>query len=76
MTLENYGKNLCIDHCLAIALFDLLDEKEMKKCVNWISLRPMFVKDNIIKGDEIVMRLYLLPETKAKYFMISNVEKR
>ena len=36
----------------------------------------MFVKDNINKGDEIVMRQYLLQETKANYFMKLNVEER
>ena len=40
MNLENYGKVLCLDHCLANAFFNLLDEKEMKKCLNWINLRP------------------------------------
>ena len=41
----------------------------MKKCFNWINLRPMYIKDNIIKGDKIDMRLYLLQEIKAKYFL-------
>ena len=29
----------------------------------------MYVKDNIIKGDKIDMRLYLLQEIKSNYFM-------
>ena len=60
MTFENYGSVWQIDHCLAIASFNLLDEKEMKKCFNGINRRPMYVKDKIIKGDNIDMRLYLL----------------
>ena len=32
MTLENYGLVWEIDHCLAVASFNLLDEEEMKKC--------------------------------------------
>ena len=36
---------------------NLLDEEEMKKCFNWINLRPMYVKEIIIKGDKIDMRL-------------------
>ena len=59
MTLENYGSVWQIDHCLAIASFNLLDENDMKKGFNWINLRPLYVKDNIIKGDKIDMRLYL-----------------
>ena len=75
MTIENYGKIWCLDHCLPIASFNLLDEKDMKKCFNWVNLRPMYVKDNIIKSDKIDMRLYLLQEVKAKYFMKLNVEE-
>ena len=76
MTIENYGSMWCIDHCLAVASFNLLAEKELRKCFNWINLRPMYIKDNIIKGDKIDMRLYLLQEVKAIYFMKLNVEER
>ena len=72
MTLENNGKISCSDHCLAVASFNLLEEMEMKKCFSWTNLRPMYVKDNIIKGDKIGMRLYLLQEIKATYFMKVN----
>ena len=72
MTLENFGKIWCLDHCLAIASFNFLDENDMKKCFNYINLRPVYVKDNIIKGYKIDMRLYLLQEIKAIYFMKLN----
>ena len=73
MTLEKYGSVWQIDHCLAIASFNILDEKEMKKCFFWINLRPMYVKNNIIKGDKIDMRLCLLQEKKSNYLMKLNV---
>ena len=72
MTLENYGKIWCLDHCLPIASFNLLDENDMEKRFTWINLRPMYVKDNIIKGDKIDMRLYLLQEVKAYQFLKLN----
>ena len=59
MTLENYGKVWCLDHRLPIASFNLLDENDMKKCFNWVNLRPMYVKDNIIKGDKFDISMYL-----------------
>ena len=68
MTVENYGSVWQIHNCLATAFFNLLDEKEMKKCFNWINLRPMYVKYNISKGDKIYHYLYLCQEVKAKYF--------
>ena len=68
MTVENYGKFWCLDHCLPIASFNLLDENDMNKCFKWINLKPMYVKGNIIKGDRIDMRLYLLQELKGNYF--------
>ena len=75
MTLENYGSVWQIDHCLAIVSFNLLDENDMKKCFNWVNLRPMYVKDNIIKGDKIDMRLYLLQEIEAHQFIKLNEER-
>ena len=76
MTLENYGKNWCLDHCLPIASFNLLDENDIKKCFIWINLRPMYVKDNIIKGDKIDYHLYLLQEVKAKIFLKLNNDQQ
>ena len=74
MTLENYGKTWCLDHSLPIASFNLLDENDMK-CFNWINLRPMYVKDNIVKGDKIDYHLYLLQEVKAYQFIKLNEER-
>ena len=65
MTLENYGSVWQIDHCLAVASFHLLDENDMKKCFNWVNLRPMYVKENIIKGDKINIRLILSITSKT-----------
>ena len=72
MTFENYGSVWQIDHCLAIASFDLLNENGMKKCFHWINLRPMYAKDNILKGDKIDYHLYLLQKVKAKFFLKLN----
>ena len=76
MTLENYGSVWQIDHCLAITSFNLLDEKEMKKCFNWIILRPMYCSENISKCDKINHYLYLLQEVKAKYFLKLNIDQQ
>ena len=72
MTLENYGSVWQFDHCLPIASFNLLDEKDMKKCFNWVNLRPMYFNENNSKKDKIDNRLYLMQEVKAKYFMKLN----
>ena len=72
MTMQNYGKVWNLDHCLAVSTFNLLDENEMRKCFNWTNLRPMYVRDNIIKGNKIDYWLYLLQEVKAKYFLKVN----
>ena len=69
MTLENYGKLWHMDHCLPVSSFDLFNEDEMRRCFNWKNLRPMYSKDNIEKGNKINIRLYLLQEIKAKYFL-------
>ena len=66
MTLENYGSVWQIDHCLAVASFNLLDENDVKKCLNWVILGPMYCSENISKGDKIDHGIYLMQEVKAK----------
>ena len=59
MTFEKYGKIWCLDLCLAVASFNLIDEKSMKKFFNWVNLKPKYIKDKIIKDEKIERRLYL-----------------
>ena len=69
MTLENYGKVWCSDHCYPLSK---INENDLIKYTNWSNIRPMYVKDNIIKGGKINQHLCLLQEIKAKYFTKSN----
>ena len=73
MTIEIYGSVWQIDHCLPIASFNLLNENYMRKCFNWVNLRPMFSTDNNSKKAKIDHYLYLCQEVKAKNFMKLNV---
>ena len=72
MSIDNYGNVWCIDHCLPIASFNLLDEKELKNCFNWINLRPMYTEENNFKRAKIDNRLYLMQEIKAYQFLRLN----
>ena len=74
MSFDNYGSVWQIDHCLPKTSFNLLDENDMKKCFNWINLRPMYSKGNNSKNDKIDHHLYLHQEVKAKYLMKSNAQ--
>ena len=74
MTLESYDKIWCLDHCLAVASFNLLDETDVKKNFNWVNLRPMYCSENISKGSKIDNRLYLLQQIKA-YQFIKKIEE-
>ena len=76
MTIENYGTVWQIDHCSAVASFNLLDENDMKKCFNWINLRPMYSSENISKNAKIDYHLYLLQEVKAKFFLKLNNDQQ
>ena len=73
MTIENYGKVWCLDHCYPLSKISLSNENDLIKYTNWVNLRPMYMKDNLVKGDKIDNRLYLLQQIKAKYFMKLNV---
>ena len=67
MSLDKYGSVRQIDHCFPITSFNVLDENDIKKCFNWIILRPMYSKKNNSKNDKIDHYLYLHQEVKAKY---------
>ena len=69
MTVENYGKIWQLDHTIPISSFNLSNENEKRKCFFWCNLRPMYVRDNIVKSNKVNMRLYLLQEIKARYFL-------
>ena len=72
MTIKIYGSVWQIDHCLPIASFNLLDEKDLKNCFNWINLRPMYSNGNNSKRDKIDCHLYLHQGKKAKHFLKLN----
>ena len=73
MTIEKYDSLWQIGHCLPVAPFNLLDKNDMKKCFNWINLRPMYSNENNLKKAKNDYHPYLLQEVKAKYFLILNV---
>ena len=68
MTFEKCGSVWQINHCLPIASFIIMDENDMKKCFNWVNLRPMYSNEKNLKKSKIGHRLYLLQQIKANYF--------
>ena len=75
MTLEKYGKVWCLDHCLPSSKIDLSKRNDLYKFTKWINLRPMYIKDNIIKSGKIDHQLNLMQEVEAKYFLKINVQE-
>ena len=77
MSLENYGETWSLDHCLPLPKINLSNENELNEYTNSVNIRPMYIKDNIIKSDKINHYLYLLQEVIAKYFLkLNNEEER
>ena len=69
MTMEGYGLIWHIDHVLPISSFNLLDEEELHKAMNWANLRPLSPFKNIKKSNKIDAWLYVMQEVKARYFL-------
>ena len=46
MTVENYGKILCLDPCYPLSKTNLSNGNDMKKFFNWINLRPKYVRED------------------------------
>ena len=72
MTVKKYGKIWCLDHCYPLSKTNLSNGYDMMKCFNWFTLRPLYLRENIIMSDKIDHRLYLFQPIKAKCFLHLN----
>lgn len=50
MTFENYGEVWEFDHIIPFCDFDLTNEEEVKRCMHYLNLRPMFRTTRVIDG--------------------------
>ena len=75
MSIENFGKIWCLDHCYPLSKTNLSNENEVFNTTNWINLRPMKFNENISKSAKIDHRLYLMQEVKAKCFLKLNAQE-
>jgi len=55
MNWDNYGNKWAVDHHIPITAFDLNNKKEFEACWHFSNLKPMWVKDNIRKGNKICL---------------------
>ena len=67
MSWENQGSYWHLDHTIPISAFDFEDE-QIKKCFNWVNLRPLKAYKNLSKGNKINIREYLFQQIKGNYF--------
>jgi predicted nucleic acid-binding Zn ribbon protein len=54
MTWENYGSFWQVDHIQPCALFDHMDDDQVKKCWHFSNLQPLRSEENLAKSDSIV----------------------
>jgi transposase-like protein len=69
MIMEGYGSAWHLDHVLPISSFNLLDEEELHKAMNWVNIRPLTPLKNIQKSNKIDRFLYVMQQVKAHYFI-------
>ena len=69
MSIENYGKNWCLDQCYPLSKTNSSNENDMYKSTNWSSLKRMYFNEKTSKSAKIDHQLYLMQEVKFKYFL-------
>lgn len=77
MTWENYRKEWCIDHIVALKYFNPFDFNDMALCWNVNNLIPAFMTHNHAKGyaPEVSRRmLELLPQSPSVQRLIEKVD--
>ena len=74
MTMKNYGSIWQLDHVLPISSFNLLDEEELHKAMNWKNIRPLPPLKNMQKSNKVDQWLYVMQEVKA-YNFIKHLEE-
>lgn len=72
MTFENYGSYWHVDHVLPCAIFDLLNEEDIKHCFRWTNLRPLEATKNMSKQDKIDKNEIIKHYNKVKEFATNN----
>lgn len=64
MAWENYGYyGWHIDHILPCDSFDLKKESEQRKCFHYTNLRPLWARENFLKGAKIITPTLCLVES-------------
>lgn len=53
MSWDNYGSVWVVDHVMPCASYDLRVKSEQEECFHYFNLQPLFVKDNLLKGDSV-----------------------
>jgi hypothetical protein len=54
MAWNNHGKIWHIDHIYPLSRFDLTDPEQQKRAFHYSNCQPLYVTENIVKGDKII----------------------
>jgi hypothetical protein len=58
MTWKNYTfKGWHIDHIIPCSKFNMTKEEEQKKCFHYSNLQPLWAKENLSKGNKIIVEV-------------------
>lgn len=76
MTIENHGTVWSIDHVLPCSKFNFEEDFEEEKCFNWSNLRPLYIKDNLSRQNNVLENEIIEHESLIKTFLETNKNEK
>jgi transposase-like protein len=74
MNWNNYGSVWCFEHCCPLSAFDLTNEEQLKKAMNWMNIRPYCkIRNSEKKASKSIHGCRYYSKSKLRNFLMTKI---